>query len=88
MNKPINISVSPLQQVPSTPNPFEGTMASEQALLLVNALQWAKGAAQNQGDFEPLQTLLDNLLPMLRGQIETARDALYACRSLLENGHG
>ncbi|AXF07290.1 hypothetical protein CUJ91_04670 [Paraburkholderia graminis] len=63
-------------------------MASEEALLLVNALQWAKDAAQNKEDIEPFQTLLDNLLPMLRGQIETARDALYACRSLLENGHG
>ncbi|MHB9838489.1 hypothetical protein Q8F57_027045 [Paraburkholderia terrae] len=87
MNKSLDMELPASKSSGGKPRPFEGLMAAEDALLPLNALAWARDAAQNHEDFEPFQTLLDNLLPVLRGQVDVARDALYACRSRLEDGH-
>ncbi|MFM0724821.1 hypothetical protein PQQ53_14150 [Paraburkholderia strydomiana] len=87
MNKPIDGVTTCAQPDSVRPIPRDGVNATEDALLILNALDWVRDAAHNHEDFEPLQTLLDKLLPLLRGQVEAARDVLYACQSRLGTCH-
>jgi hypothetical protein len=81
MNKPLTIA-PPLPL--GTPNPLEGECDAEEAIQLLNALKWANDAAESDKGFAALQKLLDGLLPIIIGNVETAQLALSACRSRLE----
>jgi len=62
------------------PAPIDGEHAAEGALLLIDAITWVSAAAQFEADMDPLQTLLDVVLPELKDRVEIARRAVSACR--------
>ncbi|NPT36226.1 hypothetical protein [Paraburkholderia xenovorans] len=73
-----SIESASISSVP--PTPINGEHAATGALLLIDAVAWASRAAECHADMEPLQTLLDVVLPELKDRVELARRAVSACR--------
>jgi hypothetical protein len=68
----------------STPNLYEGEMATGDALLIVRALQWLHNSVHvdtAREDIDSYQTLVELSLGALGKELETAQRALSACRA-------